>query len=153
MRHEKQALRHFETGIGEGIYASFAQGVGEGILALLPGDEMEKPSIPLVDRYEGFEVTGRLRIPGGGSFCGASVDGHIVSWAATGGERHGARFITVETEIAFRGRGLAAQAIRGICEREKGLLIYLCESGNLPSIRAAQKAGLQVLGTVQFKEK
>ncbi|MDR2515433.1 MAG: GNAT family N-acetyltransferase [Christensenellaceae bacterium] len=151
MRGESEALAFFRAYLGE--ERAFTRDLARpgAILALLPGETMLLPEEDCLSSPGGRFILGALRVPEG-EFRGIEREGRIVSWAVAGKERFGVRLLTVETEPAFRGRGLAGQALRALCrDLPEEILIYLCDKKNRASLRTAQKAGFELFGKIGGK--
>ncbi|MDR3086092.1 MAG: hypothetical protein LBU47_07250 [Christensenellaceae bacterium] len=152
MRGEKEALAFFQAYLGEDRAFSRDLARPGPILVLLPGETMQPPEEDCLASPGGRWVVGALRVPEG-EFRGVEREGRIVSWAVAGRERHGARLLTVETDWAFRGQGLAGQALRALCRDLPGeVLIYLCDEKNGASLQAARKAGFELFGKICGEE-
>lgn len=89
-----------------------------------------------------MQISGGVRVPKNAEVFGIEADGKIVSWAAAWQpDRHGIRQITVETDIAYRGRGYAAECLKALAEEISEPLLYLCKHNNIASAKTAIKAG------------
>ncbi len=133
--------------IGDKVYGGPGP-YAEKILAFAPGDR-QAPSLQTVAPDGTLPILGGVRMPAGVA-RGVVCDGKVVSWAvARLPDEAGVRHITVETDPRYRRRGFAKACLQALLQDVDAPLLYLCDSRNKHSARAALSAGFVLIGTME----